>query len=351
MNDDTKKFEGRAKGGAARQASLTPEQRSENARKAAIAKAELAKLPKPTHVGTLKIGDAEIPCAVLPDGRRVLSQRGVMSAIERKYGSKDFQLAAEIGSEYGGGNFPVYLAVSSLRPFIDAELAAVVSSPIKYVDPTANLAAFGLDAALLPKILDVWLKARDEGRLPTSAQRATAAKADMLMRGLAHVGIIALVDEATGYQKDRAKNDLAKILEAFVAKELQPWIKTFPADYYEQLFRLYGYQFPPEGRPQWRPQFFGKITNEVVYDRLAPNLLPELKKAATKAERKARLHQMLTTDIGHPRLREHLASIVTLLKLSRTPKEFRDLVDRIHPRFGETVQFDFDIPERDDSAG
>lgn len=346
MNDTTPT--GRAIGGTARMAKLTPEERKAAASKAAKAKSELSKLPKPTHVGTLKIGDAEIPCAVLPDGKRLLSQRGVMSAIGRKYGSKDFQLAAEIGESFGGGNFPVYLAVSSLKPFIDAELAAVVSSPIKYLDPTANSAAFGLDASLLPKILDVWLSARDAGVLANAAQQATAAKADVLMRGLAHVGIIALVDEATGFQKDREKDALAKILEAFVAKELQPWVRTFPTEYYEHLFRLYGYPFPPEGKPQWRPQFFGRITNAVVYDRLAPELLPELKKAASKAERKAKLHQWLSGDVGHPRLREHLASIVTLLKLSKSPKEFRDLVDRIHPKFGETYQFDFSSPDQDD---
>lgn len=331
---------GRAKGGKARQASLTPEQRQQAARKAATAKAELAKLPKATHTGTLKIGDAEIPCGVLPDGRRVLTQRGVMSAIGRKYGGKDFQRAADMAAETGGGNLPVYLSVSSLKPFISNELAVVVSSPIKYIDPISNGPAYGLDATLLPQILDVWLKARDANAL-TTPQHQTAIKADILMRGLAHVGIIALVDEATGYQKDRAKDALAKILEAFVAKEIQPWVKTFPADYYEQLFRLYGYPFPPEGKPQWRPQFFGTITNEVVYNRLAPDLLPELKKAASKAEKKAKLHQWLTHELGHPRLREHLASIVTLLKISRTPEQFKQLVDQVHPRFGDSLSFDF----------
>ena len=164
------------------------------------------------------------------------------------------------------------------------------------------------------------------------------------MRGLAEVGIVALVDEATGYQKDRAKDALAKILEAFVAKELQPYLVTFPADYYEQLFRLYGLRFPPEGNKSWRPAFFGHITNEVVYSRLAPDLLPELKKLASKAERKAKLHQWLTQDIGHPKLREHLSSIVTIMKLSSTPSDFKRNVNAIHPRFGDTVEMDFSNP-------
>jgi len=39
------------------------------------------------------------------------------------------------------------------------------------------------------------------------------------------VGIIALVDEATGYQRLREELALASILEKFIAKEPQPWTK------------------------------------------------------------------------------------------------------------------------------
>jgi P63C domain len=158
------------------------------------------------------------------------------------------------------------------------------------------------------------------------------------------VGIIALVDEATGYQRDRAKDALAKILEAFVAKELQPYLKTFPSDYYEQIFRLYNLPYPPVGNKSWRPAFIGRLTNEVVYSRLAPDLLPELKKAASKAERKAKLHQWLTQDLGHPKLREHLASVVAILKLSKTPAQFKANVNMVHPRHGDTIQLNFDDP-------
>lgn len=323
---------GRAKGGAARAAKMTPEERSEAARKAAQAKAELSKMPQATHEGIIKIGDVEIPCAVLPNGQRLLTQSGVMQALGRSRQAK--------GRAYYNADvdLPAFLTAKNLSPFINNDLR-VTSSQVEFKLKN-GVRAFGYPAEILPKICDVYLNAADAGEL-THTQKHIAEKAMILMRGLAHVGIIALVDEATGFQKDRAKDALAKILESFVAKELQPWVRTFPADYYEQLFRLYGYPFPPEGKPQWRPQFFGKITNEVVYNRLAPDLLPELKKAASKAERKAKLHQWLTNEVGHPKLREHLSSIVTLLKLSRTPEEFRELVNRIHPRFGDTLQFDF----------
>lgn len=334
---------GRAAGGHARAAKMSVEERRASALKAAHARKEKSLLPVATHHGEMKIGDAVLQCAVLPDERRVLSQRGVVAALGRKYGGKDFRNAAESG----GGNLPFYLSASSLKPFISNDLAAVVSSPILYVHGKGGGVAQGVDASLLPQICDVWLKAREAGVL-SKPQLVVAQRAEILMRGLAHVGIVALVDEATGYQRDREKDALAKILEAFVAKELQPWLKTFPDDYYREIFRLYGLKYPPEGNRSWRPGFIGKLTNDVVYARLAPELLPALKKEATKAKRKAKLHQWLTEDLGHPKLREHLSSVVTMLKLSKTPEDFKEKMDLIHPRLGQTYLMDFGS---EDSSG
>lgn len=324
---------GRAVGGRARMAALSPEERKAAAQKAAKAKAELAKLPKATHGSAdqpLRLGDVEIPCYVLEDGTRVLSQRGMVAGLGMTYGSG--QGGADRLTGFAGGK-----AISS---FINNDVMALITNPIRFRHSSGGGVAFGYPATLLVDICDAVLAARKAGVLQKQ-QEHIAHQAEILVRGFARVGIIALVDEVTGYQKDRAKDALAKILEAFVAKELQAWVRTFPSDYYEQLFRLYGYEFPPTGKPQWRPQFFGKITNEVVYNRLAPDLLPELKKAASRAEKKAKLHQWLTNDIGHPKLREHLASIITLMKLARTPEEFRELVDRVHPPFNRTLPLDF----------
>src|SRR5215831_16417006 len=97
-------------------------------------------------------------------------------------------------------------------------------------------------------VAEVYLKFRDHelrvgGEVPARYERMITA-ADVLVRALANVGIIALVDEATGFQRDRAADALAKILEAFIAKELRPYVRTFPADFYAQLFRLRGLNFP-----------------------------------------------------------------------------------------------------------
>ena len=321
---------GRAAGGRARMAKLTPEERREHARAAALARAEMNKLPKATHFGQLNLGSTELQCFVLDDGRRVISGRGLTNAIGMKGRGPGVSRVAEhkLIKSYGNGS-----------------LIAAIENPIKFVGKSPKgdrVPSDGYEAHVLQEVCEAILTARDNELLKTEQDRRYAVQADILMRGFARVGIVALIDEATGYQADRDKRALAKILEAFVAKELQPWLKTFPDDYYKELFRLYGLPYPPAGNPQWRPGFIGHVTNNVVYDRLAPGLLPELKKAASKQERKTRLHQHLTQDVGHPKLQSHMGSIVTLLKLSKTPEEFYQLVDRLHPRFGTTGILDFE---------
>lgn len=332
----TKVKPGRAKGGIARAAKLSPERRQEISMLGALAKKESASYLRATHGSDerpLRIGDIEIPCYVLEDETRVLSQRGLMQG-----------LGISRGSTSSGEDQLTVLANALLTTgHISPDAALTIKKPIIFKPKHGGRASHGYPATVLADLCDAMLAARAAGKL-SERQQLIAQQCEILVRGFARVGIIALVDEATGYQKDRAKDALAKILEAFVAKELQPYIAQFPSDYYEQLFRLYKLPYPPAGNKSWRPSFFGCITNDVIYDRLAPELLPELKKAASKAERKSRLHQWLTQEIGIPRLREHLASIIAIQKLSSDPKDFALKVNQIHPKYRETMQLDFEDP-------
>jgi hypothetical protein len=340
----SEKQKGRAVGGIARAASLTAEKRKEISDKAVKAKAELAKLPVAAWGSVdnpLRIGDVELPCYVLSDGTRVLTQEGFLGALGRAKKAKGGQGAAGAAQE-GVDRLPSFLAANSLKPFINNDL---LESTRPIVFRTANgTKAYGYRAELLPRVCRVYLEARDAGAL-LSSQAHIAKAADIMMRGFAEVGIVALVDEATGYQRDRAKDALVKILESFVAKELQPYVQTFPADFYEEMFRLRGLKYPPEN-PKFRPQYFGLLTNDIVYERLAPGLLEVLKKQARKDEKKAHLHRRLTQEVGHPKLREHLASVVTAMKLSNNYPDFIGKLNRLHPRFGKTLSLDLEDADR-----
>lgn len=339
------KTTGKALGGVARAASMTKEQRSASARKAALAKAENKNIPKATHGSSdhpLRIGDIEIPCYVLDTDTRVLSQRGLQTGLG---------MSASGGSKSGEQRLVTFLASLAEKTNKNNSLssrtmllAERLRSPLKFRLPS-GVVAFGYEAIILADICDVILDARKIDGALHYQQAHIGEQAELLVRGFARVGIVALVDEATGYQKDRAKDALAKILEAWVAKELQPYVKTFPSDFYEHMFRLRGLDYPPE-RQNYRPQYFGVLTNDVVYERLAPGLLEGLKKQAIKDEKKAHLHRRLTEEIGHPRLKEHLASVVTIMKLSDRYSDFIEKLNRIHPRFGQTYALALDQVDR-----
>lgn len=324
---------GKAEGGNARAKALSAERRKEIAQAGARARAENARLPKATHGSDdhpLRIGDIEIPCYVLEDGTRLLSQRGLLKGLGMSRG----------GTDSGGDRLAVFASSKSLNPFINNELLTAIKNPIRFVRPGGGTPAFGYPATILADVCDAVLAARKEGSL-LARQTHIAEKCEILVRGFARVGIIALVDEATGYQKDRAKDALAQILEAFVAKELQPYVRTFPADYYEQLFRLRGLPYPPQNA-KYRPQYFGVLTNDIVYKRLAPGLLAELKKESAKDVKKKHLFRRLTLDKGHPKLREHLASTVTIMKLSKDYQDFIEKMNLIHPRYGDSLNLDLE---------
>ncbi|HEV7436802.1 MAG TPA: P63C domain-containing protein [Pseudorhizobium sp.] len=327
---------GRAAGGRARAKALTPEQRKAAARKAAEArwgpKQEEGHpdYPTVTHRGLIKIADVELPCFILDDGRRVISGRGMTAAI----GMKGRGQGAQRISEH-----------RAIKPFLDNDLAVAISTPILFTgaSPRGNAPSSGFEAIILQELCEVLLRARDAGALQTEQERRYAQFADMLIRSFARLGIIALVDEATGYQRERASDALAKILEAFIAKELQPWIKTFPDEFYEEMFRLRGLQYPHETVK--RPQYFGHLTNDIIYKRIAPGVLEELKKSAPKlpsGRRKGNLTQKLTPEFGHPKLREHLASVTTIMSLSDDYTDFKRKLDKRHPRYDQSGSFDFE---------
>ena len=273
----------------------------------------------------LAIGDIAIQCYVLEDESRVLTQRGVFTAFGASRG----------GSYRGGAEIPRFLESRVLSSYISSELRVALKTPIPFKLPEGGV-AHGYLATLLPEICNVIQCARSDGKL-TSRQRFLADRVDILMRGLATVGIIGLIDEATGYQALREKRALATFLEKFIAKELQKWIRTFPDEYYTEIFRLNRWDHK-EGVK--RPQIIGHYTNEIVYERLAPGVLEELRRlnpVGPRGIRRNRHHQWLTPVTGHPKLREHLAGVIALMQTSLTWPHFMQKVDHVYRKHGSQL--------------
>ena len=189
---------------------------------------------KATHSGELKIGEQTIPCYVLEDGTRVITQRGLQRSVGMSMS----------GGTAGAHRMSRFVANLESKGVKAKELALRIDKPILFYPPKTGRVGYGYEASILPEICEFILRCRDADIL-TSQQQHIAIQSDVLMRALAHVGIIALVDEATGYQYDRARKALEKILEDFIAKELVKWAKRFPDEFYEQMFRLRGWPYDP----------------------------------------------------------------------------------------------------------
>jgi hypothetical protein len=298
-------------------------------------------LPVATHESKepLRIGDMELSCAVLQNKTRIITQASFLRVLGRsrspKAGTGVFSTVDEL---------PFFLQAEALRPFISDELL-VSTNPIFYRTLSGGRGV-GYNALLLRQVAEVYLKFRDN-ELATKGTVSQRYKhivqaADILIRGLADVGIVALVDQNTGYERDRAKTDLEEILKRFVGDELRPWIKTFPDEYYEQMFRLRGLEFPKDSVK--RPQYFGHLTKDIIYRRLAPGLWERLNEVIPRRP-DGRLtvpaHRKLTENIGYRELLKLMGSVVTLMSLSDGWSEFMALLDKRHPRYGDTPYLPF----------
>ena len=190
----------------------------------------MTKLLKATHEGVLTLGNAEIDVAVLENGQRIVKQTGVFKALNRPSRGN----ARVIG-------IPVFMDAKNLQPFIDEELRSVISK-VDYADKNGKIQQ-GFDANILPLVSDLYLKAREAGVITSQSQLETAKKAEILVRSLAKVAITALIDEATGYQYEREKDELQKILKKYISEELLPWEKRFPDEFYREIFKLNNWDF------------------------------------------------------------------------------------------------------------
>lgn len=320
---------GRAKGGIARAAALSEDERKQIARRAADARWN-KDLPYATHEGSIRIGENEIAVAVLNTGQRVITQSGFMRALGRARQAK--------GRQYykGDVNLPAFLTAQNLKPFI-SNVLEVTSSQIEFRPKSGGGRAFGYADELLPEVCDVFVRADRAGKL-LPGQKHIAEHAHIILKGLARLGIAGLIDEATGYQEVRDKQALQALLDAYLRKELAAWAKRFPDEFYEHIFRLRGWQW--KGRGTNPPQVVAAYTKDIVYARLAPQILEQLEKKnpIEGGRRRAKHHQWLTEDVGHPALAQHLHAVITLMRVSKNWEQFKLMLNVAHPKRKDTLQ-------------
>jgi len=328
---------GRALGGMARAAKLTPGERSAIARKGALARKAQRDNPPPrpqpldpelpyaTHQGQMAIGELMLDCYVLADGRRVFHKRGMAKALGLK-------------SE-GGNAFMKTMQGKGIGSALPAALRDKINSPINF-KPLVGDTGHGYEADMLAEVAKALISAAERGETFTKAQQPLVAQAKILMNAFAKVGVVALIDEATGYQQIRDPGALRLLVQQYIAAEKREWEKQFPDSYYDELNRIYSSKkltTTSKGAViQNRPQHFAKFTRTYVYEPLENGaVLEELDRVNPKIEgkgtRKARFHQHLSLGYGIEKLKRQVQAVEILMSVADNVAQFKKL---FHKKFG-----------------
>lgn len=189
-----------------------------------VANATPERPAKATHRGILPIGGLQLGCYVLEGGLRVFAKRGMARAIGLK-------------SE-GGNAFLKTLAGKKVGSEISAELREKLENPIAFEIVGAD-PGHGYEGEVLVDVCKAVVRANEAGKLLES-QKSMAAQAQAIVNALAKVAIVALIDEATGYQTERDPDALRLLVQAYIEKEKREWEKEFPEDFYLTLNKIYG---------------------------------------------------------------------------------------------------------------
>jgi hypothetical protein len=337
MNQDPKDVRGRAKGGAARAAALTPERRSEIARMGA-AKRHLPRpaagpssepgeidLPFATHQGQMAIGELMLECYVLSDGRRVFHKRGMARALGLK-------------SE-GGNAFIKTMQRKGLGSVLPANLREKIDNPINF-KPLVGDTGHGYEADILAEVAKGIIQASESDGALTKAQEPLVVQARILMHAFAKIGVVALIDEATGYQQIRDPSALRLLVQQYIAEEKREWDKQFPDLFYDGLNKIYNSKkltTTSSGAViQNRPQHFANFTRTYVYEPLENGaVLEELDrinpKINARGTRKDRFHQHLSLGYGIEKLKRQVLAVETLIDVSDNVSQFKRL---FYKKFG-----------------
>ena len=320
-----------SKGGSERAKKLTKEQRKEIASAAAKARWERAhqqtRIPSAQTDGILKIGDVGLDVFVLDDKRRVISKRAMARALNLK--------------SQGGNAFMRTMSRKGLAATISSSLAGRIANPLSFYTPRGELAD-GYEAEVLIEVCDALIEARNAGYLAKS-QQFLAMQAEIIFRSAAKLGIIALVDEATGFV-DRTRDEYRKLFESFIRAEFRQWEREFPDKFFDMIYRLYGLKrhTPDTNR---HPQFFGHFIRKFVYYPLAnsngailENLEQKNPVVYDSGGRKHKFFQYLTEEIGMPAFRQHLWQVVGIGESAQ---------DRTHFERGFYRAFPEAIPKKD----
>lgn len=328
MSDDSPQ----SLGGKARADSLSPEDRSRIAKEAAAKRwsqpAPLAMFGAPDK--PIRIADIEVPCYVLDDGRRVIPTNGMLDTLTMARGGAMVR---------GMNRLELFVSRDRIKPFVSRDLHERIKDPIKFL--IGKNIAYGFTSDTLIEIAEAVIQADNAGVLQKQ-QAGIAHQCRVITASLTRIGLIALIDEATGYQTRRESDELQQILTAYLLPEHRPWMQSIPEAFTSEIYRVYGWKRNPNNRG---PRYAGKLIRQLIYERMPKPVLPkldELNPSNKNYQRKHRHHQFLTEQQGLDHFRTQVITVMTLLRISNNKADFKK---HLASYFGSQMSFSFDAED------
>lgn len=328
--DEQTIIDAKARGGVARAESLSPEQRKEIAQKAAQARWRVKNdpegIPKAKREGVLTIGEVDLECYVLEDGRRLIHKRG---------------MARALGLKSAGGNaFMKLMGRKGIGSVMTDEMREKLGNPCVF-KPKGRDPGHGYEGTYLIDVCNTIWEARKQGKLAPS-QHFISLQAEAIVRSSAKLGIVALIDEATGYIKDKSKDEYRELFKEFIRKECREWEREFPDQFFDIIYKIYNLR---RHNPNKHPRFFGNFIRKYVYAPLANSNGAILEMLDSKnpvvymnGRRRYKMFQYLTDVLGMPALKAHLWQLIGIGNASRTKEGFDRMFKAAFPEAGYQME-------------
>jgi P63C domain len=269
--------------------------------------------------GQIDLGGDLLDVYVLDGGQRVISLRATIKSI----------------ASTDSGNLGSYIGSNNLKPFIDHD--KIAGELLEFSIPGNPVKSLGLTTEHFELICRGYVRALYEKAQLTERQREIAIKCAVLTAGLTRTGLDALIDEATGYQYERAEDALQVKLRAFIADELRDWEKTFPDELWEEFGRLTKWSGALHSRPKW----WGKLVLELVYDTLDPDVARYLRD--NKPPPGIHWHRQLSENVG---VRQLVSRCYEIVGMAKDCHDIRELRDKVALHYGRhIVQLTLALPK------
>lgn len=268
-----------------------------------------------TGTGKIAIGGVEVNFYILDDGSRVAD----LSAAEASLGFSTDVLAS----------------IPGVLEIVPSAVHSMTRTNMLFREREDTEPRPCVLADVLIHLCSATLAVRRTGNLQPD-KRMYATLAELLLADVAIRASRLFVDAITGSVLPSQDN----LGENVLTTVTQPYMKTFPTEFYDELYRLRGLGAVEHyGR---HPGYIGTLTSNIVYKRFAPGAIEALKdnspRDSKSGRHKRKLFQMLAPEQQIKLQDEYLPTVIDLMRSSETFDEFIGKLDERFPLHRRVVR-------------